>query len=123
MSDGIDRIPPIRPAGYGVKAVSAIDPHKHQDSHIQDKVELHPDQRGYQEPEEKVDISLSVATIRIIAQGNLDPEIEAALVAFAPLGDLSRADYYCDILDGRGVEFISWPPGVSLAQALENAAS
>ena len=121
MNDGINRIPPTRPIGYGPKASSNINRDKlQQDGVVEDRVEVDPGQRG-PEPEKKEDISLSVATVRIVAQGNLDPDIEAALTAFAPLGDLIDADRLCDILEKRGVEFITWPPDLSLSQALEVA--
>lgn len=123
MNDGINRIPPVRPVGYGIKSAGPIDRDKlQQEGGVQDHVDINPDQRKAVE-EKKEDISLSVSTIRIIARGNLDPDIEAALTAFAPLGDLRDADHYCDVLEKRGVEFISWPPHLSLAQALETAAN
>lgn len=124
MNDGISRIPPIRPVGYGVKAAGGVDRDKLDQGggSVEDRVDVDPDQnKPTEEEQKKEDISLSVSTIRIVALGNLDPGIEAALTAFAPLGELRDADRLCDILDKRGVEFISWPPSLSLRQALEAA--
>ncbi len=126
MNDGINRIPPIRPAGFGVKAAGNVDRDKLDQGggSVTDRIEIDPD-RVTQTSDKKEDISLSVSTIRIIASGvatgNLDPNIEAALTAFAPLGDLRDAERLCDMLDKRNVEFITWPPDLSLAQALDAA--
>lgn len=120
MNDSIDRIPPVRTSGI-IKAVSGVDRDKlRHDENIKDEVHISPD--AYRKPaEQKEDISLSVETLKIIAQGNLPPDIEAALTAFAPLGDLSDAGPLCDALQAKGVEFISWPPHLSLRQALDAA--
>ena len=123
MSDGINRIPPIRPAGYGVRAAGGIDRDKNEPGggKVEDRLDIHPDQSRPQEEQKKEDISLSIGTLRIVAQGNLDPSIEAALTSYAPLGELRDADRLCDILDKAGVEFITWPPHLTLRQALDEA--
>lgn len=125
MSDPIDQIPATGPRATERISGSnrpGLRLKKDDDSHssYEDQVDIHPAWRMQNSPSE---LDLSIAMIRALIAEELPPEAIEALMSYAPLGDLTDAGFWCDRVEQKGMDIIRWPSGLSLAQALERAAS
>lgn len=125
MSDSIDRVP--APTNRSTERVTAPSPAglrlKREDEaafSYEDQVDIHPAWRLQHGSSE---LDLSLAMIRALIAEELPPEAIEALMAYAPLGDLSNAEFWCDRVEQKGEETVLWFSTMTLAQALERAAS
>ncbi len=121
MTDGIDRLIGIRPPRELGRA-DPIDRNKNPEQAAHPGVDADAPHKRTQEDFGE-ELTLTVATARLIIANEVPQEVREALEAFAPLGDLSDAGILCDILQNRGQEQFAWPQSLSLRQALEAAAS
>lgn len=127
MADFIKHVPNIavsQPAERVLAVAAAHRQRRDRDDEggflYEDRVDIDPSAHIEAMPEE---IDLSLMLIRALVNGELPPEAVSALAQFAPLGDLSSGAEWCDAIEQRGLEFITWSASKTLAQVLEFMAS
>jgi len=122
--DNPSGISPLRSTERVTAAKPVQGPNKRRDDpadfSFEDKVEI---ATPAETPPALEEIDLSVAMIRALINKELPPETTEALMNFAPLGDLSDALIWCDRIDQKQIEFVTWSNKETLAQALVRAAN